>query len=182
VAGDFWTALFDEVSGLKGILLDDDVRETKNQAVKADSGPEELSMAATLLQSVTSDSHDSVPSDFDNYATQLIEIYRVRVDSVIKLVHLPATTVQLESDATIVHSAAAEALHMSMLYLSVCTLTDDEAVQLAGVGRSALAHRYRTATEAYLGQTKWLSNDDIAVLQALTIYTVGLCDVSVCYS
>jgi hypothetical protein len=93
-----------------------------------------------------------------------------------KILHWPTVLVdihRLHSDEPDLHNADThKALEHSIYFMSLCSITDEEA-RCFGLGdRSSLIEQYRKATEHALSEARLLQQPTVASLQAFVIYLV----------
>lgn len=111
----------------------------------------------------------------------LLDIYIYRVDSVLKVSHVPTLRSLMLSEeqasAESTNCPSREALKFAICFTAVCTLTEVERQNLLMEERNGIINRYRLAAEVMLSRANLLTTSDITVLQAFVIYLVSdLCD------
>lgn len=107
----------------------------------------------------------------------LLDTYVYRVDSVLKITHVPSLrslllSEELESAEPLAYSSR-EALKFAMCFTAVCTLTEVESQKMFTEEKEKILDMFRLATEVMLSRAKLLTSSDITVLQAFVIYLAG---------
>ena len=101
--------------------------------------------------------------------------YYVRnIDMLVKILHRPtveALVVSASEDLKGI-DAATESLLFAIWFASVMTMSTEECWTLHKEERGALLRRYRYGLEKALAQARWMTTQDIVVLQALTLLIV----------
>jgi hypothetical protein len=69
--------------------------------------------------------------------------------------------------------ASVGALELAIYFMSLCSITNEEARNLGLGDRSSLIEQYRNATETAISEAELLQHPDLIVLQAFVIYLVG---------
>lgn len=101
----------------------------------------------------------------------LLDIYMHRVDVILKVIHGPSLrTLVLESSAC---EPALEALRFAVFFTSLCTLEEQECIDIVGEAKSKTAAKFRIATELLLSKANLLTTKNLTVLQAFLIYLVS---------
>jgi hypothetical protein len=116
------------------------------------------------------------PTISEDKRNLLLYLYRQRVDCLYKILHWPTVL----GDISPSRSEAQErskptpirALEHSIYFMSLCSLTDDEACSLGLGDRAALVEQYRDATERALSEAGLLLQPNVVLLQAYVIYLV----------
>jgi hypothetical protein len=112
----------------------------------------------------------------DDMRTILLYLYRQRVDCLYKILHWPTVLedlAKLPNEAQDRYkSSAMGALELSIYFISLCSITNDEARNLGLGERALLIERYRGATERALSEAGLLQQPNLTVLQAFVIYLV----------
>jgi hypothetical protein len=107
----------------------------------------------------------------------LLYLYRQRVDCLYKILHWPtvlADIARLQSEAQDLYKPTPiKALELSIYFMSLCSMTNDEAWNLGLGDRTVLIEQYRDATEKALSEAGLLQQPNMTVLQAFVIYLVG---------
>lgn len=109
----------------------------------------------------------------------LLDTYIYRVDSVLKVTHVPSLRNLLLSGelgrAQPFDSPSREALKFATCFTAICTLTEAECRTLCLEEKDKIMHRFRLATEVMLSRANLLTTSDITILQAFVIYLVSNC-------
>ena len=104
------------------------------------------------------------------------QIYKENIGPLNKSIHLPTTeklVIRAVKDITsLTHST--EALMFSIYYMTILTLTQDEAILRFGLDRQKALDRFRFATEQALARAGFLLSQDITLLQAFHLYIGSL--------
>lgn len=107
----------------------------------------------------------------------LLDTYVYRVDSILKVTHVPTLRGLLLSEGTEgakpLDCPSREALKFAMCFTAICTLTEAESRTMFMEEKDKTINRFRLATEVMLSRAKLLTNSEIAVLQAFVIYLVS---------
>ncbi len=108
----------------------------------------------------------------------LFDVYRQRVDCVHKILHWPTVLADVErgrqQEGMDILFRSKQALEYSICYMALCSLTDNEAAEMALGERQILLQMYRSATETLLTRSNFLEHPDVTGLQAFVIYLVSL--------
>jgi hypothetical protein len=177
LATDFWSSLSTSISGVREIL-EDSSDEHEDASVGYTEKHDELGKIPStdvnpLFPNVQSyHPESSVPPPV--MSEMLFELFRVRVDTVYKVVHLPTILALIRaarSDGK--QTANILALEHAMYFTAVCTI-DDHETEAIGLGpRDNVLRSYRSAVERFLAYCHLLSYPDLHALQALVIYMVS---------
>ena len=101
----------------------------------------------------------------------LFELFRDRVDTMYKVVHLPMILTLIgAAHSNGEQTASVLALEYAMYFMAVCTIDYHEAEAIGLVPRKDVLRSYRGAVERFLASCDLLSHPDLHTLQALTIY------------
>lgn len=107
----------------------------------------------------------------------LLETYIYRVDSVLKVGHVPSLRNFLLSEEQdhLEHfnHTSQEALKFAICFTAVCTLTEVESRNIFMEEKDQTIDRFRLATEVMLSRANLLTTSDITILQAFVIYLVS---------
>ena len=108
----------------------------------------------------------------------LLDTYIYRVDSVLKVTHVPSLrSLLLSKDQDLAepsHCPSLGALKFAICFTATCTLTELESQNIFMEEKSKTMNKFRLATEVMLSRANLLNTSDITVLQAFVIYLV--CD------
>ncbi|KAL6857306.1 fungal-specific transcription factor domain-containing protein [Trichoderma novae-zelandiae] len=106
--------------------------------------------------------------------SRLKDIYKDRVDPMMKILHLPtfwaALTNALRRPLEIPKSL--ESLIFAVYLVTISSLKEEEAQNLFGAPLSAIVKRYRIATRQALVNARFLSTSNLKTLQAFSIFTI----------
>ncbi len=109
--------------------------------------------------------------------TPLLDIYIYRVDSLLKVSHVPTLrSLLLPEDQALagpLGCPSREALKFAVCFTAVCTLTDAESQKMFMEEKAKTVNKFRVATEVMLSRANLLTTSEITVLQAFIIYLVS---------
>ncbi|KAF2027988.1 hypothetical protein EK21DRAFT_70812 [Setomelanomma holmii] len=174
IANDFWKELSDEVHGLRETLEGSD--NEGEDAIRADDAAPDhtsttLGTGAMLFQRTVDT--QKYPSAFStDIQRRLLELYRIRVDNVYKILHWPTIISTIETDLELTPSF--QALKFSINFMAICSITDEEAIHFGLGPRLQLLQRQRGVLESTLACSSLLQNPDLTILQAFVIFLIGL--------
>ena len=104
------------------------------------------------------------------------QIYKENIGPLIKSIHLPTAeklVIRTVKDITsLTHST--EALMFAFYYITILTISQDEAILRFGLDRQKALDRFRFATEQALARAGFLLSQDITLLQAFHLYLGAL--------
>lgn len=187
IASDFWTALSEEVSGLREIIESptDDIEEEDHEIETKMCDASTVVGTATLLfpqvdlELIFND--DKQDPLFNLHAQNiLLHLYRIRVDSVYKLLHWPSVVSMFQEKrsqcTTTITSQrlSVDALENSIYFMSICSVSVTEAKEMGMGDRNTLLKIYRARLETLFARSDLLNSADITLLQAFVIYLIGL--------
>lgn len=154
--------LSDEVTGLREAICGSDVVESD------DVGSNQQSSHLTLATNLpfAKPTAALVPQE------KVFEIYEHRIDTIVKVFHLPTMIRRFRERSST--SLSLRTLQSAMTLLALCSLSKNECQEQLGSEKDALVRLTEGDVEEKLGSLRWLTNTDIAVLQALVVYTVSL--------
>lgn len=177
LALDFWSSLSESISGIREVLDDSSDEHEGLRETYADSqfGPGKTAPLDVNPVFSNMQSHDlRPPSSPPAISEKLFELFKTRVDTVYKVVHLPTVFAMIKTAySTGAQTANILALEYVMYFMAICTINDHEA-EVTGLGsRNDLQRSYRAATEGFLASSNLLSHPELQALQALVIYMVS---------
>jgi hypothetical protein len=180
VAPDFWTALSQEVYGLREILEDSgeeyDEEESNNSV--PEQVPATLTTGTALFPYAAHHVNRATPVIALEDRTRLLEIYRTRVDSVYKIIHWPTVLSMIASSHKTTtgtsHTPSVIVLEHSVYFMAICSLTAGEAKDMGLGDKLSMLQIYRSAIEGMLASSGLLQSPDLVVLQAFVIYLVRI--------
>lgn len=181
----FWANLSNEVEDLKGIL-------NQSSDEEDDNSPGSDEMLATRHQgwifSFSSQSVDMLnlhplPNQISNYW----EVYKDRVDPLVKVLHLPTLEPTVLSAASHLSnlSKAFEVLMFAIYYAAVTSLPSADCGRRFGEEKPVLLARYRFAVEQALARASFLTTEEAVVLQGFVVFLTCLrrnCDARVIWT
>ncbi|KAF2150201.1 hypothetical protein K461DRAFT_296576 [Myriangium duriaei CBS 260.36] len=180
IAPDFWTALSQEVTSLKGTIVGtDDELHDEDEAL--DMKPDEVSITSDGLLFTSSTSTRTTVDAARTLAAQLphhlYPIFRDRVDNVFKMLHWPSTMRNIQEQKgkpTTTESLHVLLLDLSIQFMALCAMNDQECRQLLGTSHSNLVARYKTAVQDILAMVDLLVAPKVLTLQAFVLYLLGI--------
>ncbi|KAI4113421.1 MAG: hypothetical protein LQ345_005595 [Seirophora villosa] len=174
LASSFWTALSEEISGLRGVLSNDE----DGIDVEQRHGPDHTHSPASttdsdfLLSPATSASLETSLTPHQMFV--FCNVYLHNVDPVFKVLHAPSLRKYMQEGSPTLDCSPGnrglEALKMAICYAAAVSMTDAECRHRLGEARTMLVATYRAGTERALGRADFLNSMEISTLQALTIY------------
>lgn len=186
LSSEFWNNLCEEVVGIKQAL-----DEPSDQEDFSDEGDEESNESyESPLARVTVDQpsgflfgnpsyHEGEDSSHPprDMMLRLWAIYLRNVDPLIKILHRPTLTSELQlfaNSSSRTLSASQHARLFSIYFAAVSTLSDEDCLRQLGRSKKELASNFRFNTERALAAADYLSRPTLVTLQALVIYVVSL--------
>ena len=107
----------------------------------------------------------------------LLDIFVYRVDSVLKVSHVPLLRSLLLSDGPVnpepLKGPSYEALKFAVCFTAACTLSEAECRAIFVEEKVKVINKLRLATEVVLSRAEILTTSDFTVLQAFVIYLVS---------
>jgi len=187
VASDFWTELTETVAGLRDVL------ELPQDAFDAD----EIGHDGALIDNVTASTYLVGPNggDATGFGSRLLfgnemiattheklllgepwllDIYRIRVDSIFKVLHWPSMLALLaphshQQQNVMTLPVETRALVSAINFTATCALFDHELPD-----RQLLVSRRRIDTEKFFLAANLMTSTNFTLLQAFVIYLAGL--------
>jgi hypothetical protein len=169
------------VAGLREIFDNSDDEEVHPEPTARENASASTSAQALLFGSTPSCVHGCTAAPWPIMSEEkrniLLYLYRQRVDCLYKILHWPTVL----ADIARLHSEARDsykptpirALELSIYFTSLCSITNDEAMNLGLGDRAGLIEQYRNSTERALSEAGLLQQPNVTVLQAFVIYLVG---------
>lgn len=185
LSSEFWNNLCDEVVGIKQAL-----DEPTDQEEFSDEADEDSNESYELALSQVTVDHPSGflfgnPSYHEGRESshpqrdmilRLWAIYLRNVDPLIKILHRPTLTNELQlfaNSSSRSLSASQHARLFSIYFAAVSTLSEQECLKQLGRSKKDLASNYRLNTERALAAADYLGQPTLISLQAFTIYVVS---------
>ncbi|MDI1486435.1 MAG: hypothetical protein OHK93_005663 [Ramalina farinacea] len=170
-----WSAISEEVLGIRE-LLDRDSPNPELDFASPGTRPAPQSEAESFDILIYGDASCCVepsllapPSKAVVFA--LLDIYMHRIDPILKVIHGPSLRMLLlESSGG---EPAIQALKSAIFFTALCTLEEQECVDIVGEAKSKTATKFQVATELSLSKAKLLTARNLTVLQAFVIYLVS---------
>ncbi|KAF2668127.1 hypothetical protein BT63DRAFT_425439 [Microthyrium microscopicum] len=181
LAPEFWTTLSNEIAGLRDILdePDDDQNPlTVSPSEPNDGHPTEKLILFGLNEPLSRESGPSInPVPSERLQSLLLDLYQERVDCLYKLLDWPRV---LNSICRPIHEKAnghnsdsLKALEYSIYFMSLCTVTDEEARCLGIKDRTGSVEQYREAAEHAISEARLIQRPNVGLLQAFVIYLLA---------
>lgn len=108
--------------------------------------------------------------------SRLRDIYKNRVDPMMKILHLPTFWVTMTNALQRPREMpkSLQSLVFAFYLVAISSLKEEEAQNLFGMPLSVITKRYRVATRQALVNARFLSTSNIMTLQAFSIFTVHI--------
>ena len=152
----------------------DDLYQTPLPIAPNDSSSQQIDMVLFGASCCVVNPPESPPKSI---VITLLDTYIYRVDTVLKVSHVPSLHRFLLSEeqdcAKSLHRPSREALKSAICFTAVCTLTEAESRDIFMEEKGKVRNRFRQATEVMLSRADCLTTSDITVLQAFVIYLVS---------
>ncbi|KAL9013317.1 MAG: hypothetical protein Q9173_001989 [Seirophora scorigena] len=174
LASSFWTALSEEISGLRGVLSPDEDGIDMEQRLGPDHphSPASATDSDFLLSPATSASPETSLTPHQMFV--FCNVFLHNVDPVFKVLHAPSLRRYMQEGSPTLDCSPGnrglEALKMAICYAAAVSMTDAECRHQLGETRTMLVATYRAGTERALGRADFLNSMELSTLQALTIY------------
>ena len=102
----------------------------------------------------------------------LLDIFQHRIDPILKLTHIPSLRTLLLGGPTFL--SGQEALKFAVYFTAVCSLEENECLEIIGEEKSKTVATFRLGTEVLLSRASLLTTTDLTTLQAFILYLVQL--------
>ncbi|KAF2662126.1 hypothetical protein K491DRAFT_280737 [Lophiostoma macrostomum CBS 122681] len=136
------------------------------------------STSSLIIPHFGSEQRSLCPSPSPNTRRALLKLYHERVDSVYKVLHWPTVVSLINANhGNPVESASSlsiRALESAIHFMSLCTITDGESVNMDLGIRADMIQLHRSAVEGMLARSTLLHDPDLNILQAFLIYLIAL--------
>ena len=177
MAPDFWTSLSESVSGLREILEDSENElegeSTGPNITLEQTGETSLAGAFMLFPNIGVKEQYRRPTLTVYTRTELLKLFRDRVDTVYKVVHWPTALASIEEDHVNSKSTVPNlALEYAIYFTALCTATNEEVKAMKLGVRAELLWSYQSAAEHFLASSRLLDAPDLTTLQGFVIYLV----------
>lgn len=185
VSDDFWTALSEQVAGIREVLNDEDLLpETIDEPVQASGGSSAQNIDLLVFSSSGPSLDLEQPLKLPTHVVgELVEAFLYRVDSIQKIVHKPTLYRMLSSylGETSIHTCdhSVEALFSAILFIALSISDEDELKQKYQIQKAVYVSRYMLLAEMSLSRSGIMNTTSLTALQAFVIYLVST---SVAYS
>lgn len=189
VAGTFWSSLTSEVKALADAFEEDNAQSDDDSGTpettpssgapfaldgSASSGYELIFCPPGVLYVMPGALNEPDP----NTASHLVDAYLSYVEAVQKLLHVPTLRAFLDEGKPYLNRPADapcnKALRAAIYFAGANACTDEECIAICGKPREQLAQEFRRMVDVALYQADPLNTNELATLQALTIYVVSL--------
>jgi len=173
----FWANLSNEVEDLKGILNQSSDEEDNLTSSPGSNAPAVPSNHHGFIFGLSSQSVDllnlhPLPGQIADYW----EIYKDRVDPLVKVLHIPTLEPTVLSAASHLSnlSRGFECLLFALYYGATTSLSAHDCLLKLGEEKPVLLARYRFAIEQALARANFLTTEELVVLQAFVIFLICL--------
>ncbi|KUJ14546.1 uncharacterized protein LY89DRAFT_736577 [Mollisia scopiformis] len=181
VAPEFWAALSEEVAGLRETFDNSDDDQVHPDPINRNKTGVFASGHTLLFESAPSCIYGCTPVPWPTISEErrnvLLYLYRQRVDCLYKILHWPTVLADIPCLGTEAQDSCNpspfRALELSIYFTSLCSITNEEAMNFGLGDKLSLMEQYRVATERALSQAGLLQEPNVTVLQAFVIYLVG---------
>ncbi|KAI1657666.1 fungal-specific transcription factor domain-containing protein [Daldinia decipiens] len=187
LSGEFWSSLCLEVEGLRQALesstdSDDEEQQmlqgdTPESVTNDNSSPGTYALSpGMLLGNSPRISYDHIEHPSPQHILFLTSTFFTNVDMILKILHRPTIREGLRSLAHSPETARSqltpekEALHFSIYYAAVASLSPSTCLAQLGRRREELLQLYSSTLEYLLVRADYLSSTSLETLQALTLY------------
>ena len=182
LCAEFWSNLCHEVEGIRQALGqqsdcdDSDEDSWARPEYRAQSHSTPGLCSELIFSPPNTAGSDDARHPSKDHISFLCDVYFRNIDPVLKILHRPTTSLELNSFAASANSRpithATEALFFAMYFGAVTSLSPDECLAHLGEDRAVLVERYKHNTERALNKADYLNSDDLKSLQSLTLYIV----------
>ena len=176
VAPDFWVTLSQEVAAIRETLEESDdqhIDETAPGVQNQINGSRDNGCRVLFAQ-VVGDDATCGTEPVARVREALLDVYEARIDTVFRPIHWPTVSgnIRTRHGSTIppTVSASDRALEYAIYHLAVCSLSEDECLEVLLDTKTKSLHQYHAATETYISRARTLQSPDILGLQAFVIY------------
>jgi hypothetical protein len=174
---DFWSALSQEISGLRD-TLDGSVDEGDSPEVELEPVNEGLAtdFGALLFTHSLKDFEEPLYHSNAENKAKLLNLYEERVNCMFNLFHWPSILKCIqgtEEPAASSRIMSHQALEYAIYLVALCTISNDEAENMSPNSKAGLVQQYKDATEHVLSKADVMRHPDMAGLQAFVIYLVS---------
>jgi hypothetical protein len=174
---DFWSALSQEISGLRD-TLDGSIDEGESPELELEPVNEGLAtdFGALLFSHSLNDFHEPLYHLNAENRAKLLRLYGERVNCMYNVFHWPSTLKRIqkaEEPAASPRTLSHQALEYAIYLVTLCTISDDEAEKMSLNSRADLLQQYKDATEHALSKADVMRHPDMTGLQAFVIYLVS---------
>ncbi|KAI9687327.1 MAG: hypothetical protein M1822_002370 [Bathelium mastoideum] len=180
VSGDFWSALSEEVAGIREILNDENsVLETIDEPVQASGGSTAQNIDLLVFSSGTLNLDlEQLPKFPKHIIEDFVLVFLRRIDPIQKIVHKPTLYRMLSSfvGAVYVHTCDynIEALFSAILFITLSISDENELRQKYQIQKAEYVARYTLLTEMSLSKCGIMNTTNLTALQAFVIYLYGI--------
>ena len=180
VSSEFWSALSEEVTGIREVLNDEgSIPESIEEPVQA-SGESSTQSIDLLIFSSGGPNLDleQLPTLPSHIVKELVQIFLCRIDPVQKIVHKPSLYRMLSSYLgeisvpTCDHNI--EALFSAILFITLSISDEDELRQKYHIQKAECVARYMLLAETSLSRIEIMNTTNLTALQAFVIYLVSI--------
>ena len=116
------------------------------------------------------------PAPSERVRSILLQLYQERVDCLYKALHWPTALADIRrlhnGELDIYKTSPHMALEHSIYFMSLCSITDEEASCFGLGDRTSMIEQYREAAEQAISEAGLLQQPTVTTLQAFVIYLV----------
>ncbi|KAI9662392.1 MAG: hypothetical protein M1821_008559 [Bathelium mastoideum] len=180
VSGDFWSALSEEVAGIREILNDEvPILETIDEPVQASGGSSAQNLDLLVFSPGTPNLDlDQLPKFPRHIVKDFVLVFLCRIDPIQKIVHKPTLYRMLSSfvGEVSVHTCDynIEALFSAILFITLSISDENELRQKYQIQKAEYVARYTLLTEMSLSKCGIMNTTNRTALQAFVIYLYGI--------
>ncbi|EEU43929.1 uncharacterized protein NECHADRAFT_89749 [Fusarium vanettenii 77-13-4] len=176
----FWGNLCSEVEGIRQALdqpSEDDEEEEEGDSPESvePAPPAPTAPSGFILGNPYYNEREPLKHPPSDMMIRLWTIYSRNVDPLVKILHRPTITKQIQShidiSSTYSFSLSTNAVMFSIYFCAAMCLRPDDCQKQLGENKTELTARYRIAAERALAEADYLNTNEVETLQALTLYT-----------
>ncbi|RMJ09694.1 hypothetical protein CDV36_010678 [Fusarium kuroshium] len=176
----FWGNLCAEVEGIRQALdqpSEDDEEEEEGDSPESfePTPPAPTAPSGFILGNPYYNEREPLKHPPPDMMIRLWTIYSRNVDPLVKILHRPTLTKQIQShtdtSSTYSFSLSTNAVMFSIYFCAAMCLRPEDCQKQLGENKAELTARYRIAAERALAEADYLNTNELETLQALTLYT-----------
>lgn len=168
------------MTSLRGTIEDSDSELVDDESQPASESPSLVhTLSPETLLTLDGDTHGyslDMLNALASNAAPLFQIYRERIDTVFKLLHWPRILEMIQTRRQSLSPNISETLtlELAIIFAAICTLTDDDCLQITGRSKQQSIGTYRVAVQVALNGLELAKSPTVVKLQALALYLVGI--------